>query len=201
MSFIVRSSLRWRLATDMATPISRRQFLRADFRAQRSVLRPPWALREDAFVEHCTRCGDCLRACPPAILQPDAAGFPAVDFARGACTFCAACVAACASAALTHFSLSSLESSPPWQAKAVIDDRCLTQHGVFCEVCRDRCAPRAILFRPAIGQASGARINAQACNGCGACVSACPTGALRVTRPTVGERDLTSVNTVEVSCT
>jgi ferredoxin-type protein NapF len=185
----------------MATPISRRQFLRADFRAAHSVLRPPWALREDAFVEHCTRCGDCLRACPQAILQADAAGFPAVDFSRGACSFCGACVEACVGAALTR-PVPLQESLPPWQAKAVIDHRCLTHRGVHCEVCRDQCAPRAILFRPAIGQAPCPDINLSACNGCGACVSACPAGALRVTRAAHGGRNPASINnTVEVSCT
>ena len=180
----------------MATPISRRQFLRADFRAQRSVLRPPWALREAAFVEHCTRCGDCLRACPPGILQADAAGFPAVDFSRGACSFCGACVAACASSALTRGG-----PQPPWQVKAVVGDDCLTQGGVYCEVCRDQCAPRAIRFRPAIGRAPNPDIDLSACNGCGACVSPCPAGALRVTRPADGERHPRSVNSEEVSCT
>ena len=185
----------------MAKPISRRQFLRADFRAQHSVLRPPWALREDTFVESCTRCGDCVRACPQGILQTDAAGFPAVDFTRAACTFCAACVGACVTGALTLPSLPSLPSSPPWQAKALVNDNCLTQRGGFCEVCRDQCATRAIQFRPAVGQAPAPCISTQACNGCGACVSACPTSALRVTRPTAGERDLTFINTAEVSCT
>ncbi len=202
MSFIVPSSLRGKFTTDMAKPISRRQFLRADFRAERSTLRPPWALREDAFVEQCTRCGDCVRACPQTILQPDAAGFPEVDFARGACTFCAACLGACASGALMHPSRPSQASSPPWLAKAVINDRCLTHRGVLCEVCRDQCAPRAILFRPAVGKAPGPRINVSACSGCGACVSACPTVAIRITRPVVGGRNLASINnTVEVSCT
>lgn len=168
----------------MTKAISRRQFLRADFRATSVVLRPPWALREDAFVEHCTRCGDCMRLCPQNILQPDAAGFPSVDFARGSCTFCAACLGACTSAALTHASRQSRVLFPPWQAKAALDDRCLTRSGVYCEICRDRCTPRAIQFRPAIGRAPGPRIDASACNGCGACVSTCPAGAIRIIRPT-----------------
>jgi ferredoxin-type protein NapF len=185
----------------MAASISRRQFLRADFRAQRTRLRPPWALREDAFVEHCTRCGDCVRACPQAILEVDAAGFPAVNFAQAACTFCAACVGACVSGALTSPPLLSQESFPPWPAKALIMDRCLTQSGVFCEVCRDRCATRAILFRPAAGKVPGPHINVLDCNGCGACVGACPAGAIRVTRPAVGVGNAAfSNNTVEVSC-
>ncbi len=193
MSFIVPSALRGTFTTDMAKPISRRQFLRADFRAECSTLRPPWALREDDFVEQCTRCGDCLRACPQTILQSDAAGFPEVDFARGACTFCAACLGVCASGALMPPARPSQVSSPPWLAKAVIDDRCLTQRGVFCEVCRDQCAPRAIQFRLAVGKAPGPRINESTCSGCGACVSACPVSAIRITRPVAGERNPSSI--------
>jgi ferredoxin-type protein NapF len=186
----------------MAKSMSRRQFLRADFRARHSVLRPPWAIQEDAFVERCTRCGDCVRICPQAILGTDAAGFPAVDFTRGACSFCAACAGACASGALTSSSLSSPATSPPWQAKAVIDDRCLAQRGVCCEVCRDQCAARALQFRPAVGRVSAPRINVSACNGCGACVGACPTHAIRIIRPADADRGGASIiQTVEVSCT
>ncbi len=92
-------------------------------------------------------------------------------------------------------------SLPAWQAKALVDHRCLTQRGVHCEVCRDQCTARAIRFRPAVGRAASPDIDLSACNGCGACVSACPAGALRVTRATDVQHNPASINSMEVSCT
>ena len=185
----------------MAAPISRRQFLRADFRARCLALRPPWALREEAFVDQCTRCGDCQRACPQDILRADSAGFPLVDFSRGACTFCGACVEVCARHALTRTAPFSQDPRPPWQAKAMVEEGCLTRRGVHCEICRDQCASRAIRFRPAIGRVARPDIDPSACTGCGACVSVCPARALRVTAAPDAQRNPASINTLEVSCT
>ena len=61
---------------------SRRGFLRGRPRP-RAEIRPPWALTEPAFSARCTRCGDCLTACPQKILVAGDGGFPTVDFARG----------------------------------------------------------------------------------------------------------------------
>ena len=185
----------------MARPVSRRQFLRADFRAECAALRPPWALAEDVFVEQCTRCGDCVRACPQDILQADADGFPKIEFARAACTFCGECVEVCASSALTRSTLGSPIPSQVWLARAEVDHRCLTQQGVCCEICRDQCAPRAILFRPAIGKAPTPHVDFARCTGCGACVSPCPAHAIRVSRPGLAAENKIRIHTTEASCT
>ncbi|MCC4119180.1 4Fe-4S dicluster domain-containing protein, partial [Aromatoleum toluclasticum] len=79
---------------------SRRGFLRGRFRADPDMLRPPWAVPEGVFEDVCTRCGDCLKACPPAILVSAPGGYPVVDFSRGECSFCGDCVAACKAEAL-----------------------------------------------------------------------------------------------------
>lgn len=183
----------------MRKEISRRQFLRADFHATRSALRPPWALPEADFIERCTRCGDCLRLCPQAILQSDGAGFPLVDFTQHACTFCASCLDACKSGALTFPHGGSRESVAPWQAKAVVDDRCLTQRGVCCEVCRDHCTSRAIHFRPVAGQVPRPHVDTSACSGCGACVSVCPVSAIQAARMTNAQRNVMTINAEEAT--
>ena len=93
--------------------ISRRRFLRGDFSGSRSAPRPPWARAEAAFAAACTRCRDCVNACPQRILVLDGAGRPTVDFGRGECTFCGKCVEAC-----TPRALERREGAPPWQRRA-----------------------------------------------------------------------------------
>jgi ferredoxin-type protein NapF len=184
----------------MTKGISRRQFLRGDFSDTRALLRPPWSVDESDFVERCTRCGDCIRACPQKILQSGDAGFPVVNFATSACTFCGACVAQCTRVALLRPSAARAEKSLPWQIKAVITDDCLARRGVTCEVCRDQCALHAITFRPRAGQIPRPEVLIATCTGCGACVRPCPVGALQMRRPAEPASE-ESINTVEVVCT
>lgn len=67
--------------------LSRRGFLRGRVRPKAEI-RPPWALPESEFVDRCTRCNDCLKACPQGILVPGDGAYPTVEFSRGECTFC-----------------------------------------------------------------------------------------------------------------
>lgn len=148
---------------------------RALFRGRRTAtapLRPPWALAEDEFVSCCTRCDDCIGACPEGIVLRADGGFPAVDFQRGECTFCEACVEACPSGALVR-------EGPPWTIRARVDDRCLALNGVHCQACRDACPTQAIRFplRPGV---PGPVVDDPTCTGCGACVAPCPVDALSV---------------------
>jgi ferredoxin-type protein NapF len=158
----------------MSSTISRRQFLRGTFRATSPDLRPPWALAEDAFVDTCTRCDACLRACPQGVVRAGEGGYPMVDFVAGECTFCAACVDACLPRALRD------AHARPWRAVATVGANCLALRGVHCDVCRDPCAVRAIRFQSTPGRVSSPAINAAVCSGCGACVASCPAQALKV---------------------
>jgi ferredoxin-type protein NapF len=159
-----------------AATISRRQFLRGDLRAERIALRPPWALPEARFVSVCTRCGDCVRACPPAILRLDSSGFPEINFARSDCTFCAACSAACTVGALPRVA----DDAAPWTLKAEIGPSCLAHHGVLCAVCREQCGAGAITLVRALARVPVPRVNPAACTGCGACYAPCPAHAIRL---------------------
>jgi ferredoxin-type protein NapF len=80
--------------TSLSSMVSRRQFLRGNFKSGQAPQRPPWALAEALFINACSRCGDCVPACPTRIIVI-VRGFPEVDFKRGECTFCGACAAAC----------------------------------------------------------------------------------------------------------
>jgi ferredoxin-type protein NapF len=137
--------------------------------------RPPGARAEADFTEACTRCDDCIRACPQAILVRGRGGFPSVDFTLGGCTFCGACAAACTTGA---FAL----PATAWQLRATIGPGCVETKGVACRLCQDPCEANAIRFRPAPGGRYEPAIT-PACTGCGTCVALCPAAAITINTP------------------
>lgn len=141
------------------------------------VPRPPGALAGLAFGEACTGCGDCARACPAAIILKDADGLPVVDLREGACTFCGACTEACTAGAL-------LPGQPwPWRA-ALRPAACLSAQAIACRACEDQCPEQAIRFRLLTGGRAMPIIETDDCTGCGACIGACPGGAIGTVRAT-----------------
>ena len=159
----------------MPETITRTDVLRGRFAGKKAEVRPPWARAETAFTDTCQRGGDCLKACPEKIITSGGGGFPVVDFRRGACTFCGDCVKACRSGALTP-PLS--EDSRPWNLGAAIEPACLALAGVLCRLCEESCESVAIRFRLVVGGGAVPDIEATACTGCGACVTACPSHAI-----------------------
>ena len=156
--------------------VSRRQFLRGDFKTRRPPQRPPWALPEEAFVDACSRCGDCIPVCPTRIIVV-VRGYPEVDFQRGECTFCGACALACKDGALPRGTSQAI----PWTIRAQVAANCLANQGVECRVCGDHCPVAAIRFSPRLGGPPVAEVDAGSCTGCGACVAPCPARAISVT--------------------
>jgi ferredoxin-type protein NapF len=154
--------------------VGRRNFLRGRTRPQAQI-RPPWAGEENAFIDRCTRCDDCLKACPQGILVAGEGGYPTVDFSCGECTFCGDCVSACRPQALLR-----RDGDPPWQLKAVINDLCLPRHGIECRSCGDFCNANAIRFSPRLGGPPLAEIDPDRCTGCGACLAPCPGKAISI---------------------
>jgi ferredoxin-type protein NapG len=146
--------------------------------APRAYVRPPGALPEAAFVGACTRCGDCVRACPAgAILTLDtsaglATGTPVLEPAITACVMCAEmpCATACPTEALTV-------PADGWRAVrlaelAIDAERCIAYRDVSCGVCARACP----VGEAAIGlDARGRPRLAAGCTGCGICISACVT--------------------------
>lgn len=160
-----------------STRLNRRQFLRIG-PDHAAVLRPPRAISEAAFRDRCTRCGDCIDACPEAILLAEGAnGYPRVDFGRSACSFCDDCVRACPTSALNP------AAAAPWRIRAVIGPSCLAARQVVCVTCGEQCEAAAIRFPPRIGSVAPPEINIEACTGCGACVAPCPAAAIEVRHP------------------
>lgn len=158
---------------------SRRRLLRGRLRAapQQAALRPPWA-RADLFTDLCTRCGACVHACPEAILHAGDGGFPEVDFRRGECSFCAACADACPEPLFDRAA-----GRRPWTHVAAVGPSCLTASRVVCRSCGDACPESAIRFALEPNGAARPSLDALACTGCGACLSACPVGAVTIGAP------------------
>ena len=148
----------------------RRRLLYGRRRTERSAVHPPWA-RVHAFADLCTRCGACEAACPETIIGPDEDGFPTVDFRRGECTFCGACADACPQPVFNRHRRA-------WQLEPRIGRSCLTRGGIICQTCRDICPEHAVSFLLMPRAAPQPVVDPARCNGCGACVSACPADAV-----------------------
>lgn len=160
-----------------ARPLSRRALLFGRPAAEAAPLRPPWARPEAAFSQACTRCDDCIRACPESVLARGRDGLPRFDPQAGECTFCGDCAAAC-----QHDAFRARDEIP-WQLRAHVADACLPARGVVCASCRDACPETAIRIPP--GARGAATVDAGACTGCGACVGVCPVGAVSLSASSV----------------
>lgn len=159
----------------MTTPISRRQFLRGKLKAQHSVVRPPRAINERAFLECCTRCGDCIRACEEGIIQSDS-GFPYLVFTDSGCTFCDDCTLACKSGALVYSDIPL-----QWPFMASLDDAlCLSNQGIVCQICQEQCDSGAIKLSLTASAVPKPELDADSCTACGFCVATCPGKAISI---------------------
>lgn len=132
----------------------------------------PWT-DADRIFEHCTGCGACNRACPEGIVSTGRGGHPFLEF-TSACTFCGACAEACPEAVF------DTGRNPPLAAVAVIGEGCFEPQGISCRACEDACPESALRTRPRLGGTAEVDVDAEACTGCGACVSVCPQNVVEV---------------------
>jgi len=147
-------------------------------------IRPPHALPELEFLLACTRCGNCISACPHQVVFPLSArrgaqvvGTPALDLLNRGCHLCDdwPCVKACEPGALAFPAVDDDRQPPPpvvppHLAVASIDtDHCLPYSGPECGACRDSCpVPDALVWRR-----EQPHIDADLCCGCALCREAC----------------------------
>lgn len=168
-----------------APDLGRRAFLRGKSpRLNQTAIRPPWSLPFAAFVHACTRCDDCIRACPQHILQRGDGGYPETIFRSGECTFCGECAAVCKAGA---FPVAERHPGNAWQLVVSISPACLSLNSVVCRTCGEHCDTRAIRFLLQSGAVAMPNIDAASCTGCGACVGVCPVNAIRVQNKTCQE--------------
>lgn len=148
-----------------------------------TLVRPPGARPESAFLAKCIGCGNCMKVCPSNALQPisliDRAGgafTPVLTARRGPCEpDCNACGQVCPTQAILPLPMEQKEWAKMGTAE-VLPYRCLAWTATrSCLVCQEVCPYGAI----DVGRKTGSNIpaplvNAARCYGCGYCENHCP---------------------------
>lgn len=153
--------------------------------------------------DHCIGCDLCAKACPQEALVLNSPVTKdgrlikqgTADFDRHKCTFCGVCVVLCPSNAIEietngRKSIGVVESKvfPTLIREIEVD---VSKCGIECNcLCQDSCPPKAIkVVLKEKAKSMGieqVNINRDLCVFCGKCESACPKGAIKVTRPFSG---------------
>ena len=143
-------------------------------------LRPPGAVGEVEFADRCTKCADCLKACPfGSIVAHPKDGFPIIFADLAPCHLCEdlPCIAACATDAL----VSVASRGEVAMGLAVVSHRDCTA-GQGCHACVSQCPTQALAMDFVEYRLS---VTAERCVGCGLCEHTCKTVndrvAIRVT--------------------
>ena len=155
-------------------------FQRKRARAEMLVLRPPGALRGEAFEDACVRCFKCGSACPNGCIEfhglsagPEKAFTPFVKARTRGCTLCGDCADVCPSGALKPFQV----SREGWKVgvdmgKARLNKGlCYSYHGRTCGACYRACPLAGDAMK--IGVFETPILNLESCVGCGLCEQAC----------------------------
>lgn len=143
--------------------------------------RPPGAVDGTLFFELCTRCNDCVAACPAwAIRKADEdephPGYPLLEPNRTACAVCEdplPCVAACETGALVVLPRTAIRLG----LARLAPEKCVVPRGQSCDFC--------VVYCPVAGEAirmteEGPLIIAAGCTGCGMCAVMCPEDAIEI---------------------
>lgn len=142
-------------------------------------LRPPGAVGEAIFLERCTKCSDCMKACPHESIVIHQDGTPVIYPDQMPCYLCddTPCIAACATEALLP--VSSVNEAR--MGVAVINHRLCTA-GQGCHACVSKCPTDALAMD---FDAQRLVVAVERCVGCGMCEHVCRTVndhiAIRVT--------------------
>jgi ferredoxin-type protein NapG len=151
-------------------------------------LRPPGAVDEALFLERCTKCGDCIEACPPGAILVTSEGTPGIFADQTPCTLCEdfPCIAACTVDALMPVDgIGAVR-----MGTATITHRLCTA-GQGCHACVSKCPTSALDMD---FESLRLVLSSEACVGCGMCESICKTVndhvAIRVTSPRQGAKTI-----------
>jgi len=155
--------------------MQRRNLFRGKLSSRSEDIRLPWLKSIDAFYENCTRCYDCIQACPEQIIHIGNGKYPAVNFKAGGCPLCGECAKAC-----SQRLFNSPSDHKPWQLVAQVANTCLPYQQVSCRSCQDSCPSTAIKFTLQPGTTSTPEIIVEKCTGCGFCVAPCPVFAIEI---------------------
>lgn len=148
---------------------------------RRMSIRPPGAVSQDRFNAICSRCGNCIGACPENIIHPDfgetgVTGFltPVVGIGPGYCSeWCNECNKVCPTGAIAHMSLEDKRTVSIGTAR-VTKSLCLAwEQAQCCVVCDEYCPYHAIKAVEHNG-VNCPEVDADICRGCGLCQTVCP---------------------------
>ena len=133
-------------------------------------LRPPGAVDEALFLERCTKCSDCAKACPyGAIVFDQRDGTPVIFPDQVPCYLCddLPCINACATEAL----LPVAQQDEIRMGRATVSHRlCTAAQG--CHACASQCPTKALSMD---FDAQRLLVAAELCVGCGQCEQVCKT--------------------------
>ncbi len=142
----------------------------APVRVRLDWLRPPGAVEEQLFLERCTKCNDCVKACPPhAIGAHPNDGTPVLYADQSPCLLCEdfPCVTACGTDALVPVE----HCSQVHMGIATVSHRLCTA-GQGCHACVSKCPTDALAMDVESLRLS---VVTEACVGCGMCEMVCKT--------------------------
>ncbi len=158
----------------------------------RNALRPPGA-DLDRINALCARCGNCMRACPYQLIQPDLGDsgidglFTPVLWMRSrnpeqeqyCFQDCVKCTQVCPTGALRPISVQEKHSTAIGIAK-IDRKKCIAwANGEYCAVCDEYCPYKAIKLEKR-GDVMCPVVDEAKCRGCGACESACPADPIAI---------------------
>ena len=156
------------------------------------VVRPPGSAPPEMFASLCSRCGQCVKACPTRILEPVPlerqgtvpegvrnfllAGTPEVTYGGvGFCDEnCVRCGTVCPTGAIS-LADTGVKKSLKIAGIAFDLEKCLIFYQRECSICRRECTYGAVKFVWSDEEyAELPTIDADLCVGCGRCVVFCP---------------------------
>jgi ferredoxin len=164
-----------------------------------TVVRPPGAHEENAFLDRCIRCGECVRICSTAGAGLQLAGLesglkglwtPLIRAKTGYCEYnCNLCGMVCPTGAIQKLSLEEKQEIKMGTAHFDKTNCIPWYYGENCLVCEEHCPlpEKAIKFQEAhVTTISGEHtdvllpyVDEALCIGCGICVNRCPVEGSR----------------------
>lgn len=150
---------------------------------ERTLIRPPGAIEEIAFLAGCRRCGMCKEVCPEKAIRiagpqmGNSFGTPYLEPSEVPCSFCLKCVEVCPSEALL---IQKDDVSHAIGVASIDPERCLAYNQQLCSSCVYACPTdiKAI----SLEDFQYPKIDQEKCIGCGQCAKIClaPDSAIKV---------------------